>query len=1030
MPKNTETLFEKAIKYAELDLGVINRWDSKPIQNPVHRISAEEIFAVFGDLALDAVYFSGDHPFIQFKQLSNYDPEIVRKLHHKVWNEGRSPILAITTPTEIRLYNAFDSPVETVYEIDKLQIDFFSDLEQDLQRFGTCLNQSKIDTGQFWNESIGQRLKTKNRVDKLLLQGLKNTRELLYDAGNGLPLAVIHDLLGRSLFTLYLEDRKILTRDGFPNTAPSGVENFFDLLDFKGATFDLFDKLKEKFNGDLFPVSSEERKKVTREHLKEIRNCFYGFDYRQQMMPLWRMFNFEFIPIELISAIYEEFMSGEEDGKLKARDEGAFYTKPMLVEFILNEVLPLPDENNQRYDYKILDPSCGSGIFLVQSYKRLIARWKFANPGFLVDAETLENILFKSIYGIDKDGEAIKVAAFSLYLTFLNYLEPVEIRSKYIEHKRRKFKPLVHWTNRREITERERADQEMGNNLFQCNTFDAGLDFNNERFDLIIGNPPWRSGVANDVLVSSFVDDHELPAQIACAYLEYVPQMLATNGVIALICTAKILFNTSEVFEKFRRSFFTTYHVDAIVNLAVVRNIMFDNATAPGAVVIYRLQRNTDSQKNILYCVPKSIGAIGKRQTIIIDSTDVKYLPVREIIRKNSKLFKAAMWGGMRDYTFLNRLLELPDINSLARENEKGIGLHKKDSKQTSDNRHLVKHKLIPLAHVERYYTPKFGLKELGNQYTYFRTIDKDIFKPPVVLLKRGSSDREFCCSYADYNCAYTDRIYGLSIRSLSEDYHKALVACLNSSLANYFLFMISSVWAVDKTSDTLHSEIMSFPALPSLMSESSVKALATLVDEVISYRKGNDLVLNWDERVAHIEKQIDRIIYKEMKITKNEQFLIHDVLSYSIGLKKKYIANRAEESVNIERELTLYADTLVKTLRLTTQHSSTNAYVEIIDAGNEAAQMIVIHFKKSSELTTANVSVDRIENAKFKSMVREINEYAYTQHSESIFYRKVFRYYKKDSVYLVKPNEKRFWGPSQALHDADTILVEMINVK
>ncbi|MBX2894717.1 MAG: N-6 DNA methylase [Cyclobacteriaceae bacterium] len=1022
MQLNTETLFEKAVRYADLGLGMVNRSDSKPIRNSQQRILSEEIFAGMDNLFPDAIYFSGGHPFIQFKQLSKFDPEQVWKLHARIWNEGRSPILAITTPTEVRLYNTYDNPVESPNEVSKLQLDVFADIEQDLLRLRQCLSQEKIDTGRIWNEPIGEKLKTKNRVDKLLLQGLKSTRELLYDSGDGLPLSVIHDLLGRSLFTLYLEDRKILARDGFPDSAPVHVENFFDILEYKQATYDLFDKLKEKFNGDLFPVSSDERKRVNREHLREIRKCFFGYDHRLESMPLWKMFDFKFIPIELISAIYEEFMSGEEDGKLKARDEGAFYTKPMLVEFMLNEVLPLPDENNKRYDYKILDPSCGSGIFLVQCYKRLISRWKFSNPGRSIDADVLEGILLKSIYGVDKDTEAIKVAAFSLYLTFLNYLEPVEIRSKYIEHKRKKFKPLVHWTSRKEVNERVRANRDMGSSLFQCNTFDD-LGFKNEKFDLIIGNPPWKSGTAPDEVVSSFVRSHRLPSQIACAYLEYMPSMLSNNGVIALVCTAKILFNTSLLFEKFRGYFFSKYYVNTIINLAVVRDIMFDNARTPGAVFIYRLREVNQEQKRVLYCVPKSITAISKRQTMLIDATDVKFLPYREIIAAGSKIFKIAMWGGARDLQLINRLLEMPNIDSLAGEDEKGIGLHKKDSGQASNNRHLVKHKFIELDRIEKYYTPGSGLKELGSHYSYFRTNSKNIFKPPVILLKRGSKDRDFCFSYCDYNCVYTDRIYGLSLGNRDQVFHKALVACLNSSIANYFLFMISSVWAVDKTSDLLHEEIMSFPALPLVMSDSTLDALAKKVDNIVALNSSEKLVMARKSETTKIEREIDEIIYNELNITENERFLINDALNNSIGLKKRYDENNAEGAADLNE----YARTLAQTLTQTTKFSNRSTQVEIIEGGKTDFRIIIIHFDKDT--SSSQVITSKTESNNVDKLLTEINNYAYSQHGETVFYRKVFRYYNyaSNSIYLIKPNQKRFWIPSQALYDADTMLAEMI---
>ena len=59
---------------------------------------------------------------------------------------------------------------------------------------------------------------------------------------------------------------------------------------------------------------------------------------------------------------------------------------------------------------------------------------RLENDGITYSNEPVENI-----YGIDKDTEAIKIAAFSLYLTFLNYLEPVEIRNEYLIKKRKKL---------------------------------------------------------------------------------------------------------------------------------------------------------------------------------------------------------------------------------------------------------------------------------------------------------------------------------------------------------------------------------------------------------------------------------------------------------------------------------------------------------------------------------------------------------------------------------------------------------------
>ena len=145
MPTTTRNLFEKAVEYADLSLGLVIRSDSKEPKDAQQRILSQEIFSGTDNLYPDAIYFSGGYPFIQFKQLPTFDAEFIKKIHARIWNEGRSPILAITTPTEVRLYNTYDNPVELSSDIDKLQLDIFSGLEQDLLRLRECLSQEKID---------------------------------------------------------------------------------------------------------------------------------------------------------------------------------------------------------------------------------------------------------------------------------------------------------------------------------------------------------------------------------------------------------------------------------------------------------------------------------------------------------------------------------------------------------------------------------------------------------------------------------------------------------------------------------------------------------------------------------------------------------------------------------------------------------------------------------------------------------------------------------------------------------------------
>ncbi|MFR7571921.1 MAG: DNA methyltransferase [Blautia faecis] len=65
-------------------------------------------------------------------------------------------------------------------------------------------------------------------------------------------------------------------------------------------------------------------------------------------------------------------------------------------------------------DISFFDPSCGSGIFLVEAYRRLVCRWMSQNAVQAITCDRLNLLLKNSIFGVDINEEAIRVASFSL----------------------------------------------------------------------------------------------------------------------------------------------------------------------------------------------------------------------------------------------------------------------------------------------------------------------------------------------------------------------------------------------------------------------------------------------------------------------------------------------------------------------------------------------------------------------------------------------------------------------------------------
>lgn len=1018
MRDQTEELLEKAISIADWQLGMVTA--KRPNENSsfLTPFKKQIILDAFkGDqLSIDAIYFSGENPFIYFKRLSSFDPELVSELHRKIWNEGRTPLLAIVTPGEIRLYDCFDTPEKK--NLAKLQRGFFRDTEDDLNKLGSLLHQSKIDSGIIWEEHLGGSIKTDNRVDRKLVQNLIAARKKLFDEYK-IPFAIIHDLLGRSLFTLYLEDRQILTPDNYPSR-PEGVNNFFDLLDYPKSAYKLFYYLKDKFNGDLFPVTERENKIVGKKYscLKIVKECFFGDEIATQQLALWRMFQFQFIPIELISSIYEEFMSEEDEQHKKIKKEGAFYTPQMLVELVLNEVLPWPDVNDSRYDLKILDPACGSGIFLVESYKRLIARWKYANKNENISENILEKLLLDNIFGIEKDTEAIKITAFSLYLIFLNNIEPKKVLSRDV-----RFKPLIRWGDRKEL--KRHKNKKSGNNLFQFSTFALPLDVRKNKFDLVVGNPPWKHGKPSSD-VKKYLSNHRLPQQIICAYLHFMPDF-APEGVVSLIIAAKVLFNTGKIYENFRNSFFTKNNVEVIVNLSVIRDIVFTNASSPGAVIVYKKRSSVSNEKRkdyVTYCVPKSVEVVKRRQSVVVDASEIKFLPLREILKKDSKIFKIGMWGNVRDLKLIEKIKKIKSIKEYISDKEWGGGLIK-DALARKGNRNLSRYPLLATNKIEKYFTPVKGSPVLGKDHKNYRTNTKKIFDPPIVIIKEGTKDSEFCCSYLTSRTAFLSSVFGISVRNKNVKFHKTLVACLNSSLASYFYFITSSSWGVDKGGRIQFNDALSFPGLPWKMQKNAIDQLAEKVDEIIEMRNSINLVTDWVEKLTAIQKEIDKIIYKEFEFSLSEISLIDDVLNYSSVLHNRYIKSGAEGFANIERDIVPYAEMMLSIINSTLNRIDKGVWIEVISSKGIKDPLIVIALNLNNYESYGTCKISQNEN--ISQLLRDINTKIYEQYSESVFYRKVVKYYTDSKIYFIKPNQKRFWSISQAMNDADGVLLDLM---
>ena len=408
----------------------------------------------------DALWRSDSALTVYFK----LEPEVpsaenVAKWHQEVWNQGFAPLLWVISPQTIDLYNGFSRPREAKDSASHI-LRTFKWIEKELDDLNAFAGRLAMETGQFWQQSDAVDRKTS--VDQQLLSDLAALEHDLVEAG--LDNSSAQGLIGRSIFTQYLIDRQIVTeqlleRDYGHRTLPG-------ILRVPAATEQLFGWLREIFNGDMFPL--EQSTAPGLRHLGRVADFLEAVDPESGQTTLFP-YQFDVIPVELISSIYEQFAHSDPSTPNSSAGADVFYTRLPLVSLVLDEIM-----EGLTGKETVIDLTCGSGVFLVESLRRLVA---LQSNGGARSRELIRSTLHQQIYGVDVNESAVRVAAFSLYLAALE-LDPDPQPPQDL-----KFEPLIGKTL-------------IVADAYQVETTAAGRATMTERgvpkkFDVIVGNPPW-----------------------------------------------------------------------------------------------------------------------------------------------------------------------------------------------------------------------------------------------------------------------------------------------------------------------------------------------------------------------------------------------------------------------------------------------------------------------------------------------------------------------------------------------------------
>jgi hypothetical protein len=559
----------------------------------------------------------------------------IAKIHQRLWLNGFSPLLYVGWQTRVDVLScargpdfwkqsrAEYKPAETILLTQQISLALE---EEKINRFSAY----RLSDGTFWDDPENSALAQADKAahQQLIRAVVETDLEI-----EGRKHPVLRRLLLLTVLIKYLEDRGVFP-DGWFRQFQSGATGFFDLLrnGSPDAIRELLTKLERKFNGDVFELP-EEAKRLSKRELQRFAELVEARTLGAQRY-LWEQYSFRYIPVEVLSHLYQHFA---QTGK------GAVFTPPMVASLMLDYALPYHRLNGNE---RILDPTCGSGIFLVGAFRRLVHWWQSRRQWAQPDVPTLKLILKQCIFGVELQEEAVHLTAFSLALAICDALQPNVI-----------------W---REL----RFDKLVGTNL-QIGDFSDWLKtsmpkLKGEGFSVVVGNPPFMSKLNSAATHYRAAQKRSVAIpdnQMAYFILEQSVELLADGGRLCLIQPHGFLYNGKA--RSFQKEFLATNRVGAVLDFTSIRN-MYDGAD-PKTVAVVCSKCKPEVEHQILHLTFRRTFSVKERIAFELDHYD-RHSVTQQAAEDRPWLWRANLLGGGRLQNLAARMDAFPKLRDFWKE--------------------------------------------------------------------------------------------------------------------------------------------------------------------------------------------------------------------------------------------------------------------------------------------------------------------------------------------------------------------------
>jgi type I restriction-modification system DNA methylase subunit len=902
-----------------------------------------------------------------------FNSEEHKVLHAALWSAGKNEVYVLMGKTRVDIVNARrPAPVDQSGDVNletlcltRAAVQNFDDT-----RFSSYL----FESGTFWEQpDFVNEIDENNSPYIFLLRYLMATRNVLFKSLSTLTARTIDKLLVTCILIKFLEDiRDDNGKHSLRSIYKKHRINTFGEALASNVFLDILEDLSSEFNGKIFSqFSTAEKKDLKKSDLSKISQFLSGdIDPHSNQLFLWKQYSFKHLPPEVISAIYENFIQAESIRQKGQTEKGVVYTPIHLVNHLIDEAMPLDKPELFRNEqFKVLDPACGSGVFLVAAYKRLLQWWALNNrtDGSIQypKSKKAQKILENNIFGVDIKETATLVSIFGLTTALLEKLSPQEI-----------------WNNLR-------FNDLSQHNIVAHNFFEWAAKAKNSEtsFDLIIGNPPFNiemDKTRDQVLRKSTLNQLNLnhpniPYHNFALYFFETAALLA-NHVCMIIPANVLLYNKAT--QKYRMQIFKNYTVKKIFDFTHLRRDLF-HRSADTPVVAVIMDSTPSGHQDIEHYVVKRMVSSEKKIRFEIDYYD------RHVVKWNwamdearSFVWKTNLLGGGRLFQLISRLSLLPTLQDHILSNpgwtcqrgfEGGNGMELKNQNQ-----------IVGIS--------KKGNVEIAENITITTANlkDKGLYKPPFLVFEQILGDKNI---------------------------PTAIVTSENLGNKKHLFFKRDFIGlkVPDSSLDELQHIHERFRKTSKKQLNFQLYVLATssncLILHETAIRQGDLL----DVPFSHDDKSL--------ALSEAESHLQDDVLNYYIHLGKSIsiqgAANKLHAFVS-DTQLIGYGKSFCLEMNGIYSKNGKSWQAGVIYRN---ALYTVYQFGFGPDNALVNQVVETLDENMMILLQDKLS-------NSGTIYTRVVRLYSHvkgyDCVYLIKPNAIRYWLHSIALRDADDTFYEL----